>query len=419
MYNNNIGIEKKQKRLSINIKNMITFFIVIFPWAGNYRFFFPGFSLGDLFLIIVLILYLYNWKGMVTFNNKKVNNSYKILALYILYALFISLISLLIGDIINYVNVIKRSIKMTFYYGMIIFIIPNAFRYDYFIKIYKKVVYISCIAIIIQYLGYYLGGIYINFKIPFLYYNNESLENFNFAASRLSSFRPDSIFLEPSHFVYYITGYIPLVLFNNKRNILNIIEGSLISLMLLMSRSSSAIFLLIVIWFFFIIQVLGNGDFSFAKKIKIISIIFIMLLILFYIFLNTDLFISAQRMMFNHNERLATNVWSKIYGGRSFVEALNPFQKLFGVGLGNYYKPIFTTSINFIIYSTGYIGLFIISIWTVKSYTNSNNIGKVIIIISVILSIEWYLIYAPIFVLYCTLIIYNKKATPCICQRVE
>jgi hypothetical protein len=388
---------------------MTTFVVVIFPWSSSYRFVFSGFTLGDFLLILVIFVNLYSFKGRFVYNNKKLNNSYRVLALYIIYALFITLISLMKGDFVNYVNVMKRSVKMILYFGAIIFIIPNSFNYDYFIKIYKRVVYISCVAIIIQYLGYYLGGVYIDFKIPFLSYSSIAAENFNLAGSRLMNFRPDSIFLEPSYFAYYVIGYLPIVLFNELGKVINILEGIFISLLLLMGKSSTAILLLIFIWSFYLIKLLEYKEISFSRKNKIFFILFFLLSFVGLILVNTDLFVSIQRMSFSYNDALASSVWSKLSGGRIFVNQLSSSQKLFGVGLGNYFKPIFTTSINFIIYSTGYIGFLIMFIWVVNSYFKSNNVGKVMTVLSLLLFISWYLIYSTVFILYCSLIIYNKK----------
>ncbi len=397
--------------MKINIKKLTAFIIVILPWIGNYRFFLTGLTLGDVALIVAMLLAIYKTKGIYKTAKGGVNNSYKVLLVYLLYGIFVTLVSLVIGDYLNYGNVAKRSIKLVLYFGTIIFLLPNWLDYSRFSKIYKYFVYVSCFAIVMQYVGYYLGGVYLEFKLPFLSYSNEAVQDFDFVASRLSTFRPDSIFLEPSHFVYYIIGYIPMTLFKYTRNTKNIYEAIFISLAVVMAKSSAAIFFLIFIWSFYVVQLLKNRKISIWTKNRLLIVLLITLSFLVILITNTNLFEAVDRMMFSSNSGLATSVWSKLDGGDVYNEQLTVLQKITGVGFGNYPRPTFATSINFIIFSTGYIGLFIVCLWVIKSYIQSNNVGKSMIVLSLMLFSAWYLIYSPTFILYCTIIIFNSNHT--------
>ena len=338
------------------------------------------------------------------------NNSYRVLLLFYIYAIsVIFILTIFGGSILAYDLVLKRTIKMGLYFTSIGLLIPGRMNFDYFLKVYKLVVYFSCAAIIIQYLAYYFLGTYVVFKLPLLSFSSEAAEQFNYIESRLFSFRPDSIFLEPSHFVYFVIGYIIVCLFSSENSPPKIFEAALISMCVLMSKSSSALFFLAIIWLYFVIVLIIKFKISASKKVKIIISVITVSITVILIYLNTDLYESFYRMQFSSNYTTASSVWSKVSIGDIYTHSLEGFEKLFGVGLGNYPTGVFSTTVNFVWYCTGYIGTSIIIYWVIKSFINSNDRGRVMILSSIMLFFAWYLIYSPIFILYNVIIIYSKK----------
>ncbi|MFP7442674.1 hypothetical protein SFC50_03135 [Bacillus infantis] len=391
--------------MKINITKFTSATIALVPWIGNYRFLVSGFSLGELLIIIALFLNLI--KGEKT-SLGTYSKTYRILLLYYIYAILAVFIITLIGNDLNYELVLKRTIKMGLYFIAISLLLPGRINIDYFLKVYKLVVYFSCIAIIIQYLAYYIMGTYVVFKIPFLSFSSDSAEEFNYIDSRLFSFRPDSIFLEPSHFVYYVIGYIIVCLFLSRNTSPKILEAALVSVCVLMSKSSFGIFVLVVIWLYFLITQIIKKKISTSKKMKIIISVITIGFTVIILYLNSDLYESFSRLQ-NSSYTSGSGAWAKASIGDVFTNSLGGFQKLFGVGLGNYPTGVFSTTVNFVFYCTGYIGIIIMSYWALRSFVVSNHIGRVMILCTVMLFFVWYLIYAPIFILYNALIINNKK----------
>lgn len=392
--------------MKINIKYLISVMIVIAPWLSNYKFIVSGVSIGDILIIAAIgISFLFQIKSRSRINSYA-NKSFRILLFYLLYGIVVSIFVILIGNELSDDLIIKRILKMTLYFCAIFLVIKNSIDFMYFKKIYKKMVYISILAILAQYIGFYVLNIYFEFKLPFLSYSAEAAEQFNYALSRLSSFRPDSIFLEPSHFVYFVFPYVVLTLFDEKTP--NILEASLISLAILMSKSSAGLFFLIFIWGCFIAIKILRKNIGIRKKAKYLSLATMSFLIISIIFMNTNLYDSYRRVDLLSNNA-AERVWSKVSFGDIYVHSLDGMQLLFGNGLGNYPVPVFVNTINFIVYCSGLLGFFIIAYWLFKTFINANDIGKVMIGCVLMLFSAWYLIYSPIFILYNAIIIHNPK----------
>ncbi|MDK0557892.1 hypothetical protein P6O24_02180 [Clostridium perfringens] len=397
----------KKSEMNINIKKFSSAIMALFPWLTCYKFIISGLTIGDILLILALGLNFIKDIKRGKLDCTIYRRGWIILIIYYVFATSMVMIISIVGDVFSYSLVAKRTIKMGFYFISIAYLIPRYIDYKYFEKVYKYMVYIACSAIIIQYIGYYFLGTYIQFKIPFLSYSNDMVDQFDFIASRLLNFRPDSIFLEPSHFTYFIIGYIIICLVKDNKP--KILEAVIISICGLMSKSSAGIFFICTIWIYFLIKTIGNHGIKIRRKIKILTYSFILISVISGIYFSSDLKESLNRLKFSENSIAANDVWSKINIGDEYTEILDGIQQIVGAGLGNYDKGVFTTTINFVYYCTGLIGSLLIVLWIIISFIQSNDVGRLMLICTCMLFFAWYLIYAPLFILYNVIIINNTK----------
>lgn len=395
--------------MNINVVKLTSIVIALLPWLGNYKFIVNGLTLGDFLLLLVFILNIVSTKRI---NLVNLRTPQKHLINFYIYAVIIVLLSLFFGNIFSYELVSNRTLKMGFYFIIMFFLIPGCTNFKYFLKAYKSIVYLSCFAITVQYIGNYVLGMYFEFKIPFLNYSSESAEQFDYSLSRLTSFRPDSLFLEPSHFVYYIIGYIIICLFWEKQKNPKIFEAAIITLFALMSVSSTGIFFLAVVWVYFVILLVIKKELSLQKKLMLVLIVSVLSVSVIYVFFSTDISNSLLRLSIDESSNSSSGAWNKITLGNEYFIKLDLIQKIFGIGLGNYPIGTFTTSNYFILYCTGIIGMGIIILWSVQNYLKGNHLGKVMILVTLMLFTSWYVIYSSFFVLFNMLIIndrYDKK----------
>lgn len=391
--------------MKLNLKKITSATIALLPWLGNYSFLIDKLTLGDFILLMVFLINVFSNRRLFISNFK---NPQKYLLIFYIYGFIIVCLSFLSNSIFVNSLVINRTIKLGFYIIIIFFMItPELTDFGYFTKYYRIIVYVSCAAILMQYLAFYLGGIYLEFKLPFLTYSSDFAEQFDYTASRLSSFRPDSIFLEPAHFVYYVIGYLPICLFKKYNGKPNIIEATLVTLCILMSVSSTGVFYLISIWCYFLFAFLLKSKISLYKKISTMFIVLIISYAIITIFINTELYTAIARLgRVNSVGAIEySNAWDKLILGSEYLFELNDLERIFGIGFGNYRTGIFTTSIYFIIYSTGIIGGVFFLLWILNHYINSNNLGKSMIILTLLLFSSWYLVYSSFFVLFNILIL--------------
>ena len=87
-----------------------------------------------------------------------------------------------------------------------------------------------------------------------------------------------------------------------------------------------------------------------------------------YIFFSSPISMSLDRIMVSE-DGVRPNAWGKTTSGAELVRQLSGISKVIGVGFGNLDISVlsnYTNGINCILYCTGYIGLLILAIWSLK-----------------------------------------------------
>ena len=278
-------------------------------------------------------------------------------------------------------NVIKRIIKLGLFVFTIELLIPRYLDKHILYKTISIVSIAASIILLIQYVAYYSLGFYWEAKIPFLIYANEAIESFDYQVFQATTFRPSSIFLEPAHFSVYIVLYIGLKLFelNNRKQ--DIYYAILASLCLVLSTSSTGLILVVFLWSFYFFYS-GKRFQEHSPGIVFKITLFSLLIGLGLIYINTpQLYYSYARISDFNN----VAVLGRIKGGEALLQNLTGFSRLIGVGFGNLSEYVYFNSVNYFLYCTGYIGLFLLFLLLLFGFMLSNILGKVIVILFVAL----------------------------------
>ena len=252
---------------------------------------------------------------------------------------FILLIWILICNfLIIWIAPYSKGINDTSFHNFIMFVdamillyisVKGVLNTDFFIRVYKWIVYFAMVFIVIQFIGYMIFHIKISGKIPFLEYSDAVLFDRSILIS--SGFiRCSSFFLEPSHYAQFMMPYICLSLYGYK----DIIKKSLLSAIVLsgtlvMSVSGTAIILLSISWGVYFLQSLKGLP---RKKVIrfVVGIIFFMILCAYAISLP-----GTQAMLISMQDSGTIKTSVRVTRGFIIFSKLPLFEKLFGIGFQN------------------------------------------------------------------------------------
>ena len=178
-----------------------------------------------------------------------------------------------------------------------------------FFKYAIRIAQLATIAIIIQYIFYYLFGRTIDFRPLSLLTTQENIwvrTSSTFGEADFM-FRPSGFFLEPSHFFLYSFPIITVLLLSVERDKQCIKTALFLSLGLLLSTSGMGIAVLTGLWMLYFLVYKKASDYSFNNVLNIISIrsvvVLLLLTILFFFAYRSIPFIqSAVDRIFYENE---------------------------------------------------------------------------------------------------------------------
>ncbi len=200
---------------------------------------------------------------------------------------------------------------------------------DLFIKIYKYCIYLIIFFLFIQYIAYYLCGIKLSGRIPFLEY--ESNNTFDRSILIYGEYiRCSSILLEPSHFAQFVAPYLCLSLYGFKHIVKkNYIVSFIVSISLLLSLSASSIILLAIIWITFFFQRIKEMD---KKKLfqLIVGVVFFIVAFVFALQMK-----GVQVMIADVKNANDIKTSIRLTRGFTIFSQLPIWEKYFGIGFQN------------------------------------------------------------------------------------
>lgn len=376
-----IGISRRGK--------MVSYFFPIAIWLSTFRTAFDGINFGDIILILLTFFSL-------TVNRRQFDDRIQIVYLFAAFFLqaLMTFFAVQYAESIYIGNVLTRNLKFLFYL-LCYSIIVKVLTLRHLMKGIDIFVNIAIVVIIYQYIRFYLFGISENvFKLPFLAYD-EVYSSFSF--NRV--FRPSSFFLEPAHLSQFTIPAIAIHMFSKKETTeYNIKMALLSSVAACLSTSGTAIIITGVLWLLFFISVRMKKAQDLLKTVLLVFV-FVVLVLLLYNYVSQFSFAISRLDDFD----------SAVYTGRlnagdRLIDNMNLFEKIIGVGFGNIPNTMYVNSFNYMLYTTGYIGIFLWGAIFVRYYIKGNRVGRVIVLIFIALCFSSRIFISMYFIYYIALI---------------
>ncbi|MBE6004386.1 MAG: hypothetical protein E7232_09950 [Lachnospiraceae bacterium] len=347
-------------------------------------------SMGEFLLLPVMLIEF----GNIFFKQKKIRIPRGLLCFY-----FIPILCTVVASITSNWFSFAESLTVVsriMYYFLLILIAQKHFDLDFAVKFYM------CLSILLS--SYLMAQVITHFlfrvDLPILAnYPNILFGNAEYMSTqqyyKLFSFRPASLFREPSWFADYICPIIAIILFGGEltKSIHNISWGRrliyafYLTTCVILSTSSLGILYCSVIWSCFVF--LSNNELEFKSFIKIEVTITMIALVIFA--LGSEVFSNSLNRL-----RSGSSIGPRLFRGLIIFSNVDLFHQFFGVGINNIgnfvlYRNIQTvfdeTDLNYTVTSTnrliatGIIGLSaLIYFWIIQFNKQKRSIGKVLML---------------------------------------
>lgn len=299
--------------------------------------------------------------------------------LFCIYCTFICLITATIEGF-NFADPLIR-VGVMLYYMAITFVFASVKDNQMIIlRSYMSLAVFSSIIIVFQFVIHYILGTDIFFILKGVPLNQSTISTYSQYIGKYSSmyaysFRPTSLFLEPSHYALYVSPAIVLFLRNYKYNKRDLKKAILVSLGILVSTAMTGYLLLAIAWCSLFFDSLKR------QKWNTLIIISIVGCIGFVLFLRTEYystFLARISQLLSHSKGSSIEV--RLLHGFDVFSTLEARYKLFGIGIGNFSSYSlanhfldsieYMSSISYVLVSSGVIGfiLFTLSILNIFHY---------------------------------------------------
>lgn len=287
----------------------------------------------DLFAFVGLMLFFFT-------GNSRVNIRYAVL-LFVCYLFVDTLIVSLFTSSVSSFAVYVRMCRVVMLYAFFFVAIPEIFDFDYAFRFYSKVVYIVTIAIMVQYVLYFLFHYDLNLLIPGLrinygsvYETSDSLMRAWHVGASIGLYRPCTFFLEPAHQAQYCLPWIAMALTRNpindeKKWLHRII---FVSTGVVLTTSSLGIVGCALLWMYYIASITSTNSGKFRNVVVMISTLFAIV-----VFVVSQDGISQQvleRFLSLMSDEGSSTTLRLFRGIACFAQMDIPY-KFFGCGYGN------------------------------------------------------------------------------------
>lgn len=362
------------------MKKAYALLTVFLPVLAVYASPIPGFDLGT---FIVLLFGLV----CISFANKTTKIKIPIVLLLVLaYTVFSVVLAILETKRYNYSatsSIIMRTAR--FLFMMIIMLCigaPSYFDYELIEKYLRRLTLFVAVYAVIQLIFYNITGAkLINIIAP----TKLGIEFDSQLGEYETTYRPPSIFIEPSSVTYYIVPYLCIALFasfsgdifgerNRKKDL---IDAVIITIGAFCTTSGQGIIAITLAWSIWLL--ISAFKSSQRKNLWFAPLIFG---IVIYFYTSGTLDFTLQRMGINSDNMNAVNARM---GGYLAFEQLSDFTKIMGTGYGNYKENVYYASFADIMFCTGYIGLFLVVTMYLNFFIKGHTFQKIMVVTSFII----------------------------------
>lgn len=388
----------EKQEFSEKDKKIYSFFIVFIFMIGNvYKFpYLNVLGIGEV-CCILYIIYLFLVKKIIF--KKNIINKWVIL--FIGYSMTTTLINIVIYNF-NANDSVIRMIRDAFYYFLIFYIGTKLYDIDCF----KNMIIIFCLLlstfIILQFSvyklsGYYIPGFLLNAQINSG--NNTGMDMYNhyIEFAKITGYLKANGFLceAASCAQCFSVGLMLILHYKFQPDRKNIIIALYVTIGAILTFSANSIVYCIFIWGIWVIRQLSQRYIS--KKIyAFIILLCIFLGIFFVIFKDSNVSNVFKRLQSaTSSDTLDGSAQSRVYKGIKQYLELPLYNKIMGIGFGNYSEAYkneiiqieneYMNSLSYILFSCGFIGLIIYFLiflcnWKEKKFINKIALATLMLI---------------------------------------
>lgn len=367
--------------MKFNCKKMFTTFLAVSLILDGYAFkFAPSISLSYIFLLFFLFVFLINIKK----DSPKIN----LVSLLMIFTLILISVFYTFFDNLNIITnkFILDSFKMIAW-GLTLSFVPYYLDYGSFIKKCTKISLYSTAYLFIQAILFYILSIKLpnGIDFPFIKYIGVDISSF------VSTYRPASIFSEPSYYSMFVLLTLAMNLFREKETP-NVFFIVILCIGIIISTSTGGIYLLLIL---FILKFIFN-----SKKITKKSILILLLAVpsLLFIINNYESLLSRLGSVGEATLKALDKVSnyessSRLGGSYQYISLLKGKNFILGYGIGNEYAVTggqirYFNSITRLFLQTGLIGIIIFSLYCLYNVAKSRgNVGAFYIMIFYIVKV--------------------------------
>lgn len=334
------------------MSNVFSALIAFIPIFSIYASPIAGLTIGDFLCAFLLIFAVLKGKTKLY-----VLKRHGFSLIFVLYVVVIGIFSVLVYPETRF-DVVTRSVRFSFYIVATAIISSNdLFSYNVASKWCIWISAAGSVFALFQFIMYRCFGIAVNGFASFLPVYHTEYTQIDYASKYAVLFRPTSFFLEPAAFSQYAIVGLALALFSGRKRVNNLFFSILISIGILLSRSSQGVVLMVVLWIFFYIQMLKNN----RKLLLILPLLVLLILAMISV---PSLNWTLKRLLNSGNK--AGAVYQRM-GAISVIKDIPMIQLIFGCGLGTVPDSAGLSSLVYIIWGTGLIGIILMMVFMLRN----------------------------------------------------
>ena len=378
--------------MNSRIDNAFTIFVALCPIIGCYKSFVSGVNLAEIILIGFVGLFIIDGKLYIAKKGPE-----KILVLFMVYIIFVSLISVLFNKMGG--AELTRTIRFGLYFFVVSLLCRKHIDHRMFIKWTKIVAIVSGAFIILQYILFYaFGKVQLGVIQNLLYFSGYAEHDYEMIFSNY--FRPSAFFVEPAQMAQYLCmPFSAALLYEQKIDTLTSIF-CLIG-MLLSTSGQAVVFLATLLLITAIVRGLKNQN---RNKLFKSFLVMIFGFIVVSKIMSTELFSDALK-------RLNPGGTNSPFYARMHVYTYAFFDKNFAeILFGNGYGSVPTTNdfvpgLVYILYGAGIVGTFVFAAFLFYAWWKGSSFEKSIVALFAITLVGANIITNVMMIPYITLML--------------
>lgn len=357
------------------MKKAYTLLTVLLPILGVYASPISWFDLGTFLVIIFAIFCLFDKNAIIKIS--------PFLSVLLVYTILTTGLNLMLPNSTKYSGEFSIIMRMVRFVVMLVVMLgigyTTYFDFDLTMKYLRRVTLIVGAYAILQLLFFYTTGLkLINVFGP----TKQGIMFDSMLGEYETTYRPPSLFLEPSSVAYYVMPYLCYALFHKyidqKDKKQSYIYAAIISVGVLCTTSGQGVLCVFALWIIWLFYYLITNK---IQKGLIVAIVFI--IAAFVVLSNERVVFTLERIFFTDDSALSA-VDARYQGYDAFGRLSTLFQ-IIGTGYGNYSEKIYYSSFADILFCTGIIGCILVLLLYGNIFRKGAVYQKVLVVATLLL----------------------------------